>query len=61
MEDFLSRYDPPFNVFCLDDLRDSLPVLDRADFSARGRSATVDRLRSAEEKDDEKDEEEDEL
>ena len=61
MEDFLSRYDPPFNAFCLDDLRDSLPVLESADFSAGVRSATVDRPRSAEEKEDEEDEEEDEL
>ena len=61
IEDFLSRYDPPFNVFCLHDLRDSLPVLDSADYSARVRSATVDRPLSAEERDDEKDGEEDEL
>ena len=27
LEGFLAMYDPPFNAFCLDDLRDSLPVL----------------------------------
>ncbi|KAL8793665.1 MAG: hypothetical protein Q9195_003714 [Heterodermia aff. obscurata] len=30
LENFLSNHDPPFNAFCLDDLRDSLPSLDTA-------------------------------
>ena len=27
LENFLSNYNPPFNAFCLDDLKDSLPLL----------------------------------
>ena len=42
LENFLSKYDPPLNTFCLDDLKDSLPSLSppgTADSSAKIHSA----------------------
>ena len=66
LENFLSNYDPPFNVFCLDDLRDSLPCIsprDTANTSAEIRSAPSmpppnlsNQPRGSEEEDDEEDE-----
>lgn len=67
LENFLSNYDPPFNVFCLDDLRASLPCIspppDTADTSAKICSAPPmppanqsNQPRGSGEKDDDEDE-----
>ena len=68
LENFLSGYNPSFNAFCLDDLKDALPCMsppDTANTSAKACSAPSippanesSQRRGSEEKDDDEDEEE---